>query len=127
MLADDIRAKQSDLERLNMDIDEVEQQLRRDPYRDEYARMEKMLGRVERERAELEEEAAQTSLDPEEARAKLLAKARDDNNRLMQLGERLSEVQDTIARKRTVRGRGSWKLEAGVRGGRGHSVLCAHR
>lgn len=101
-LGEDIRNKQAELERLNADIDEVEQQLRRDPYRDEYARLEKMLTRVEREREQLEEEAAQTSLDPAEARAKLLEKAREDNARLVQLAERLQDVQDTISRRRST-------------------------
>ena len=99
-LTEQIRGKQAELERMNFDIDEVEQQLRRDPYRDEYARLEKMLGRVERERGELEEEAAQTSLDPAEARERLLAKAREDNQRLMDMAERLEGMQDAIARKR---------------------------
>lgn len=101
-LAEDLNGKQSELERLNREIAEVEEQLRRDPYRDEYGRLEKQLGRVERERAQLEEEAAQTSLDPAEAREKMLARAREDNQRLVTLTDRLKDVQEEVARKRKV-------------------------
>jgi len=114
-LSEEVRNKQSELERINADIEDAENELRRDPYRDDYARLEKMLLRVEHERDELEEEAKQTSLDPAEARERLLAKAKQDNARLMQLGQRLQEVQDTVVRKRNVRSSLAHALVVGLR------------
>lgn len=101
-LMNDIRVKQGDLERLNQEIEDAETELRRDPYRDDYARLEKMLARVERERTELDAEAKETSLDPAEARERLLARAREDNARLMDLSSQLERTTATVAEKRSV-------------------------
>lgn len=87
---------------MNARINEMEEALRRDPHRDEFARLHKHYGRVDKERHQLREEVRQTELDPAKAREQLLAKAREDNARLLELTDTLKEVQDDIDRKKQV-------------------------
>lgn len=99
-LSQEIQKYQSDLEATNQQIDSLENELRRDRVRDEYAILEKRLVHLRREQAALEEDLALTRLDPSQARDRLLAKVKDDNARNQGLERELAEVEAANAQRR---------------------------
>mmetsp|Transcript_21333 Transcript_21333/g.75175 ORF Transcript_21333/g.75175 Transcript_21333/m.75175 type:complete len:604 (-) Transcript_21333:508-2319(-) len=97
-LGEQIGARQRELEELNASIHDLEEQLRRDPWRDEYSRLEKAHARVSKELAAAREEAAEASLDPAEARERLLRKVKDDTASMQRVDREVEEVKDEVRR-----------------------------
>jgi len=100
VLSQEAQQLQAELEQLNAQVEHAEAELRRDRVRDEFAATEKRAALLWRERAQLEEELGATRLDPAEARDKLLAKVKDDKERLGQLERELKAAEEAAAARR---------------------------
>jgi len=97
-LTEEIGGRQRELEELNASIHELEEQLRRDPWRDEYARLEKAHARVSKELEAAREEAAEASMDPAEARERLLRKVKDDTASMQRVDREVEEAKGEVRR-----------------------------
>ncbi len=88
---------QQQLEQLNGDIAHAEGQLSRDVHREEVALLERKLSHLQDEERELQEELSSTALNPADARAKLLAKVKTDNQHIKELDTKLRAVQGELS------------------------------
>ena len=88
---------QSQLEALNTDVGHAENQLSHDVHREEVALLERKLSHLQEEQEELQEELHSAALNPADARAKLLAKVKTDNQHIKELDGKLREVQAHVA------------------------------
>ena len=91
---------QNELENINNQIEHMEMQLKQDRIRDEYALLEKRLNYLRKERNGLEEELANSRLDPAEAREKLLAKVKEDNIRVQNLDKQIKATEEIIQQRK---------------------------
>lgn len=77
-----IELRTKELEQLMSVVQKKESELGNDTYRGEFEKLENQLWKLEIERKELDEEAKTVSMDPNEARAMLLLKVKQDKTRL---------------------------------------------
>ena len=96
-MSDKIMHMQGQLEGLNADIGHAESQLSQDVHREEVALLERKLSHLQDEQRELHEELSSAALNPADARAKLLAKVKTDNQHIKELDGKLREVQAAVA------------------------------
>nr|CCA21505.1 Intraflagellar Transport Protein 72/74 putative [Albugo laibachii Nc14] len=77
-----IELRTKELEHLISVVQKKELELGNDPYRDDFEKLANQLQRLDNEKRELQEEAITASMDPNEARAMLLLKVKQDKTRL---------------------------------------------
>ena len=102
-LSREAEVKQSELERVNAQVSEAEEALRRDKVRDEYASGEKRLTLLQAELSGLQDELATSKLDPSAAREKLLLKVKGENSRMQCIDREMkAEEEAQLSRRRTI-------------------------
>lgn len=89
----EIEARAQELELLLHAIHQKEAELSADRFRDEYEALERQARRLQKDREAAAEDAKTALMDPNEARALLLAKVKDDKSKLEALEKALA-VQD---------------------------------
>lgn len=85
---------QDELLQVNQAVKMLESQLAQDQWRGAYASKEKAITRMRREIEALEQEQQAANMDPEEARALMLNKVKEDKEKLVTLDNQLKETQD---------------------------------
>lgn len=99
-MANEANNAQNELENINAQIEHAEVQLKQDRIRDEYALLEKRFNHLRKERVGLEEELANSRLDPAEARERLLAKVKEDNARVQTLDKQIKATEELIHQRK---------------------------
>jgi intraflagellar transport protein 74 len=89
----EIEARSQELEMLMHAIHQKEAELSSDRYREEYDLLEKQARKLQKEREAAQEEARTAMMDPNEARAVLLAKVKEDKAKMETL-EKVLQVED---------------------------------
>ncbi|KAE9026646.1 hypothetical protein PR003_g11194 [Phytophthora rubi] len=95
----EIEARSQELELVMHAIHQKEAELSSDRYRDEYEALERQVRRLQKERDAAEEDAKTAQMDPNEARAVLLAKVKDDKSKMEALE---GVLQSTAAEKQEL-------------------------
>ncbi|CEG47726.1 uncharacterized protein PHALS_04870 [Plasmopara halstedii] len=88
----EIQARTQELELVMHSIHQKEAQLNSDRYREEYEALERQVRRLQKERDAAAEDARTAQMDPNEARAVLLAKVKDDKAKIEALDGTLQTV-----------------------------------
>jgi hypothetical protein len=92
-----------ELSSLNQRVLEHEEALAEDVYREEFVLLEKQLALIQREQAQLEKESRTAVHDPDEARTRLLSKAKADNTRMTELKAVAEDLAHEMERQRQLR------------------------
>ncbi|KAH7485235.1 hypothetical protein KRP22_006399 [Phytophthora ramorum] len=95
----EIEARSQELELVMHAIHQKEAELSSDRYRDEYEALERQVRRLQKERDAAAEDAKTAQMDPNEARAVLLAKVKDDKSKMEALE---GVLQSTTAEKQEL-------------------------
>ncbi|TMW61353.1 hypothetical protein Poli38472_012544 [Pythium oligandrum] len=90
----EIEARTQELEMLMHTIHQKEAELSSDRYREEYELLEKQARKLQKEREVMQEEARTAMMDPNEARAVLLAKVKDDKAKMETMEKVLQVAHD---------------------------------
>jgi hypothetical protein len=108
---------QTELSSLNQRVVEHEEALAEDVYREEYSMLEKQFALLQKEQQQLEMDARSGSRDPEEARSRLLAKAKADNARMSELKAFGEDILSEIERQKQLRDELDADMSARASGG----------
>ncbi|DAZ99426.1 TPA: hypothetical protein N0F65_004059 [Lagenidium giganteum] len=114
----EIEARSQELEMLMHAIHQKEAELSADRFRDEYEQLEKQARRLQRERDLVQDEAKTALMDPNEARALLLAKVKDDKAKLETLEKVLAVAEDENSELRKTLSEMKNEMEERVSGGK---------
>lgn len=110
-MGSEVATRQAELEGLNARMEEAETELRRDPWREQCAVLERKALTLRREQATLEEELGTSRLDPAAARERLMAKVKAESQRVQQLDAEIADVTAELERKRKTLEEVSAELE----------------
>lgn len=95
----EIEARSQELELLMHSIHQKEAEVSSDRYRDEYEALERQVRRLQKERDTAADDAKTAQMDPNEARAVLLAKVKDDKAKMVALD---GVLQTAVAEKQEL-------------------------
>lgn len=95
-LVNNINAQRSDLEDLNMILSQADSKLRMDDKKQKYKMLKEQIVALERKKEDLEFQTNENNLTFPEARDRLLAKVKEDNNFIMNADKRMKDIKRMI-------------------------------
>ncbi|KAJ0403703.1 hypothetical protein ATCC90586_007514 [Pythium insidiosum] len=114
----EIEARSQELEMLLHAIHQKEAELSADRYREEYELLEKQARKLQKEREVVQEELKTAMMDPNEARAVLLAKVKDDKAKMETIEKVLQVAEDENQELRKTLNELKSELEERTTGGK---------
>lgn len=95
-LVSNINAQRNDLEDLNMILSQADSKLRMDDKKQKYKMLKEQIVALERKKEDLEFQTNENNLSFPEARDRLLAKVKEDNNFIMNADKRTKDIKRMI-------------------------------